>query len=160
VPKPGWYPLIVSSIVKDVKLNRVLIDGGSYLNILFLKTFDQMGLSRTMLCPSRTPFHSIVPDAAATPIGQITLPVTFGTRENFHTENLQFEITDFKTAYNVFWGRSKLSKFMVIPHYAYLVLKMPEPHGVISVRGYTKRTYDCDRERCKTTNRLTTSAEL
>jgi hypothetical protein len=25
VPKPGWYPLIVSPIVKDIKLNRVLV---------------------------------------------------------------------------------------------------------------------------------------
>jgi hypothetical protein len=40
VPKPGRYPLIVSPIVKEVKLNRVLDDRGSSLNILFLKTFD------------------------------------------------------------------------------------------------------------------------
>jgi hypothetical protein len=40
VPKLGWYPLIVSPIIKDVKLNRVLVDGGSSLNILFLKTFN------------------------------------------------------------------------------------------------------------------------
>jgi hypothetical protein len=40
VPKPGWYPLIVCPIIKDVRLNRVLIDGGSSLNILFLKTFN------------------------------------------------------------------------------------------------------------------------
>jgi hypothetical protein len=40
VPKLGSYPLIVGPIVKDVKLNRVLIDGGSSWNILFLKTFD------------------------------------------------------------------------------------------------------------------------
>jgi hypothetical protein len=40
VPKLGWYPLIVCPIVKDVKLNRVLIDGGSSLNILLLKTFN------------------------------------------------------------------------------------------------------------------------
>jgi hypothetical protein len=52
VPKPGQYPLIVSPIVKDVKLNRVLVDGGSSLNIMFLKTFDQMGLSRSLLRPS------------------------------------------------------------------------------------------------------------
>jgi hypothetical protein len=52
VPKPGWYPLIVSPIIKDVKLNRVLVDGGSSLNILFLKTFNQMGLSRSLLHPS------------------------------------------------------------------------------------------------------------
>jgi hypothetical protein len=88
VPKLGWYPLIVSPIIKDVKLNRVLIDEGSSLNILFLKTFNQMGLSKSLLHPSRTPFHGIVPGTAATPIGQITLPETFETRENFHTENL------------------------------------------------------------------------
>jgi hypothetical protein len=49
IPKPGRYSLIVSPIVKDAKLNRVLVDGGSYLNILFLKTFDHMGLSRLVL---------------------------------------------------------------------------------------------------------------
>jgi hypothetical protein len=40
VPKPGQYPLIVRPIVKDVKLNRVLVDGGSSLNNLFLKIFN------------------------------------------------------------------------------------------------------------------------
>jgi hypothetical protein len=33
-------------------------------------------------------------------------------------------------------------KFMAIPHYAYMVLKMPEPHGVISIRGDINRSYD------------------
>jgi hypothetical protein len=67
VPKSGRYPLIVSLIIKDVKLNRVLINGGSSLNILFLKTIDQMGLSRSLLCPQLGPFHGIVPGIAATP---------------------------------------------------------------------------------------------
>jgi hypothetical protein len=52
VLKPGRHPLIVSPIIKDVKLNRVLINGGSSLNILLLKTFDQMGLSRSLMCPN------------------------------------------------------------------------------------------------------------
>jgi hypothetical protein len=55
VPKPGWYPLIVSPIIKDVKLNQVLVDGGSSMNILLLKTFNQMSLSRSLLCPSQAP---------------------------------------------------------------------------------------------------------
>jgi hypothetical protein len=45
-----------------------------------------------------------VPGAAATPISHITLPVTFGTWENFCTKNLQFEVTDFETTYNDFLG--------------------------------------------------------
>jgi hypothetical protein len=51
MPKSGRYPRIVSPIIKDIKLNRVLIDGGSSLNILFLKTFDQMRLLMLALCP-------------------------------------------------------------------------------------------------------------
>jgi hypothetical protein len=69
VPKLGRYPLIVSPIVKDVKLNRVLVDGGNSRNILFLKTFNQMGLSRSLLCPSRAPLHGIVTGTVATPVG-------------------------------------------------------------------------------------------
>jgi hypothetical protein len=119
VPKLGQYPLIVSPIVKDIKLNLVLLDGGSSLNILLLKTFDQISLSRSLLHPSRASFHGIVPGAAMTPIGQISLPITFGTQKNFHMETIQFEVTDFETVYNVFLGQLTLSKFMAISHYAY-----------------------------------------
>jgi hypothetical protein len=160
VPKLGWYPLIVSPIGKDVKLNRVLIDGGTSLNILFLKTYDQMGLSRSLLCPSQAPFHGIVIGAAATPICQISFPITFQTQENFCTETIQFEVTDFHTVYNAFLGRPALSMFMEIPHYAYLVLKMPELHGVISIRGDVNRAFDYERESCEIADRLTAFVEL
>jgi hypothetical protein len=75
-------------------------------------------------------------------------------------ETIQFEVTNFETAYNAFLGRSTLSKFMAIPHYAYLVLKMPGPRGILSIRGDVKRAFDCDRETCETADRLTASTEL
>jgi hypothetical protein len=49
IPQPGQYPLIVSPIIKDIKLNRVLIDRGRSLDILCLKMFNQMGLPRSTL---------------------------------------------------------------------------------------------------------------
>jgi hypothetical protein len=75
-------------------------------------------------------------------------------------ENKQFEVTNFKTAYNTFLGWPTLLKFMAIPHYAYLVLKMPGPRGVISIRGEVKWAFDCDRESYETANRLLASVEL
>jgi hypothetical protein len=75
----GRYPLIVDPIIENIKLNRVLIDGTSSLNIVFLKTFDQMGLPRSALWPSWAPFHGIVPGVATTLAEQVTLPVTFRT---------------------------------------------------------------------------------
>jgi hypothetical protein len=160
VRKSGRYPLIVCPIVKDVKLNQVLVDGGNSLITLFLKTFDQMGLSRSLLCPSRALFHGIVPGAVVTPVGQIALLVTFETRENFRTETIQFEVADFETAYNALLGRPALSKFMAIPHYAYLILKMSGLCGIISIMGDVKRAFDCDRESCETADRLLAVVEL
>jgi hypothetical protein len=93
-------------------------------------------------------------------IVQITLPVTVGTRENFHIEIIQFEVADFEITYNAFLGRSTLFKFMTILHYVYLVLKMPGPHGVISIRGDVKRVFDYDRESREIVDRLMTSAKL
>jgi hypothetical protein len=94
------------------------------------------------------------------PIGQISLPATFGTQETFRTKTIQFQMADFEAAYNAFLGRPALTKFMVIPHYAYLVLKMAGPRGVISIRGDVKRAYDCDKVSCEMADRLAASAEL
>jgi hypothetical protein len=52
-----------------------------------------------------------------------------------------------------------LTKFMAIPHYAYLVLKMLGLHGVISIRRGVKWAYDCDKESCEMANNLAASAE-
>jgi hypothetical protein len=103
-----------------------------------------MGLSRSTLCLSRSPFHRIVPEAVATPVSQNTLPVTLRTQENFCIWYMQFEVADFETTYNAFLGRPTLTKFMAIPHYTYLVLKMSDPNGIISIKGDVKHAYDYD----------------
>jgi hypothetical protein len=33
---------------------------------------------------------------------------------------------------------------MAVPHYTYLVLKMPSPAGVLSLQGHMKISFDCD----------------
>src|SRR5438128_11480773 len=82
IPHPDRYPLVLDSIVRMTKLNRVLINGGSGLNILFAKTLDDMKISRTELKRSNSPFHGVIPGTSAIPLGQISLPITLGTRKN------------------------------------------------------------------------------
>jgi hypothetical protein len=152
--------LIVNPIIKDVNLNRVLVDGGSSLNILFLEIYHQIGLSMLALHLSQAPFHGIVPRATGTPVGKITLHVTFETQKKFYTKYIQFEVANFGMAYNEFLRRLARTKFMAIPHYAYLVQKMSGPSGVISIKGDVKRAYDYDQESCETANMLLASVEL
>jgi hypothetical protein len=69
------------------------------------------------------------------PLGSITLLVTFGTEENFCTENVQFDVAEVNLPFNAIIGRPALYRFMAIAHYGYLVLKMSSLVGVLIVRG-------------------------
>jgi hypothetical protein len=69
------------------------------------------------------------------PIGSIALLVTFGIEENFRTENVEFDIAEVNLPFNAIIGRPALYRFMAIAYYGYLVLKMPSPAGVPTVRG-------------------------
>jgi hypothetical protein len=122
-------------------ITRVLIDGGAGLNIIFLETLKKMGLDLAgLITPIGIPFYGIIPSKAAMPLGQITLPVMFGTQANYRTEFIQFEVADFEASYHAIIRRPALA----IPHYPYLLLKMPGPHGVLSLRGNLKCGFDCD----------------
>jgi hypothetical protein len=146
--EPGQFPLILKPVVTGSRLDKVLIDGGGGLNVLFTKTLKKMKLDIThMLTKSTSPFYGIVPGNETIPLGSVVLPVTFGeTRENYCTEYIKFEVADFDTSYHAILGRPAIAKFMAVPHYMYLVLKMPSPAAVLSLQGDFKISFDCGTE--------------
>jgi hypothetical protein len=103
----------------------VLIDGGSGLNIIFPKMLESMGYDLTTLVPSAEAFYGIITGSGSTPISKVTLTVNFGTQKNYRMEHIDFEVAAFETPYHAILGRPALAKFMVVPNYTYLVLKMP-----------------------------------
>jgi hypothetical protein len=83
----GLYPLVLDPTIAGMTVTRVLIDGGAGLNIIFLETLKKMGLDFVgLITPTGIPFYRIVPDKAAMPLTQITLPIMFGTQANYRTE--------------------------------------------------------------------------
>ena len=62
---------------------------------------------------------------------------------NYRVEHINFYVADFNTAYHAILGWPTLAKFMAVPHYAYLVLKMPSPAGVLALRANLSITYAC-----------------
>ena len=101
----------------------MLIDGGAGLNVISYAAFKQLQFPESKLTPSR-PFSRVGPHPVF-PLGSITLPVTFGTEENFRTESIQFDVAEVNLPFNAIIGRPALYRFMAIAHYGYLVLKMP-----------------------------------
>jgi hypothetical protein len=77
-------------------------------------------------------------------------------RKNNRIEYIKFEVADFETSYHAILGRPAIAKFMAVPHYTYLVLKMPSPTGVLALQGDLKISYDYDTEAVElaTTNQV------
>ena len=134
---------MVDTVVNRAHLSKVLIDGGSALNIIFKDTLEHMGFNISELAKAEEPFFGIIPGTVSIPMGRVTFKVTFGTRENYRIESLNFEVADFQSSYHAIFGRPMLAKFMAIPNHTYLVLKMPAPKGVLSIRGDLKVCHDC-----------------
>jgi hypothetical protein len=116
------------------------------LNVIFVETLKKMDFDFKRMIACDEPFFGIVPGKAAYPMGRVSLLVTFGTEENFHTEYLSFEVADFKSSYHAILSRPMLSRFMAVPHYTYLVLKMWAPNGLLTVYGDLIVSFKCDNE--------------
>ena len=129
------------------KLTRVLIGGGSGLNLIFVSTLRKMGLNyMSLLSPSKAPFYGIDLGNSSALIGSVTLPVTFGIEQNFWIEHIKFEVDDFESSYHAILGRPALAKFITIPHYVFLLLEMPGNTRVLSLRGDLLMSFKCDKE--------------
>jgi hypothetical protein len=53
IPNPGQYPLVVDPVVGNVRFSKVLMDGGSSLNILYAHTLRLLGIGLDQLRPRR-----------------------------------------------------------------------------------------------------------
>jgi hypothetical protein len=146
IPNPSQYPLVVDLVIGNSRFSKVLMDGGSSLNILYAHTLRLMGIRLEQLQPSTTSFHGVTLGKRVQPLRQIDLPVWFGTPNNFRNEIPTFEVVGFRSAYHAILGRPCYTKFMEVPNYTYLKMKMSGPKGVIMVGSSIEHAFDCDVE--------------
>jgi hypothetical protein len=146
VPQPGNAPLVLKAQISAYDVDRIFMDAGSRINVIYAKTLRAMHISLEFLKPTDCSFHGIIPGSANYPLGRIALNVCFGNQQNYRREKLDFEVMDWPSQYHAILGRPAFSRFMAVPHYTYLVLKMPGPKEIITVKGSFEVSDLCDRE--------------
>jgi hypothetical protein len=146
VPRPGHTPMVLKAQIGGYNVERVFMDAGSGINLIYTRTLKAMCISLESLKPTDCSFHGIVPGGANYPLGKIDLDVCFGNSSNYHREKLEFEVMDWPSQYHAILGRPAFAKFMAVPHYAYLTLKIPGPKGTITLQGCFEVSNTCDKE--------------
>jgi hypothetical protein len=135
VPSPRHAPTVLKAQIGGYDISRVFMDAGIIINLIYARTLKAMSISLESLKPIDCCFHEIVPRSANYPLVKIELDICFGNSGNFHGEKLEFEVMDWPSQYHAILGRPAFAKFMAVPHYAYLTLKILGPKGTITVQG-------------------------
>ncbi|PON52735.1 hypothetical protein PanWU01x14_206960 [Parasponia andersonii] len=100
VHRPHDDPLVIRLQIGSALVGRVLVDGGSSVDILFLNTFNNMGLDRSALRPTCQPLFAF-DSTRVCPLGIITLDVRAAER----CVNVDFIVVDCQSSFNVIMGR-------------------------------------------------------
>jgi hypothetical protein len=160
ISKSGRFPLIVDPLVGMTRLTRVLMDGGSGINLIYFDTFERLGLGRDLLKTTPDPFYQVVPSKQFNPLKQIILLVSFRDASNYRTATLTFEVVNFFGPYHIILGQPCHIKFMAIPSYTYLKLKIPGPVGIITMEAKAQQALDCEQDNVKLPAAVVVIAEL
>ena len=108
--------LVLSPIVDGFRLTKVLMDGGSGLNLIYEETLNKMEIDRSHIEQSSTTFRGIIPSRKAQCAGKITLDAAFGTPENYRSKEITFQVAPFNSGYHALLGRDAFACFQ-----AYLI---------------------------------------
>ncbi|XP_074377851.1 uncharacterized protein LOC141719378 [Apium graveolens] len=135
-------PLVITSIIGNCPIMRVLVDNGASVDILFLDTFIRMGYNNSQLTPSNAPIYGFN-HVECKVEGAIQLSVTIMEETKEATQMLNFQVVKATSTYNAIMGRTWIHAFKVVPSIYHMVLKFPTRNGVGEAKGDQKMARGC-----------------
>ncbi|GAA0154774.1 hypothetical protein LIER_12661 [Lithospermum erythrorhizon] len=106
---PREDPLVITHVIANFEVGRILVNTGSFVDILFLDAYLKLGMSRAQIRPVTTPLVGFTGDAVR-PLGVANLMVTMGKYPQQDTKMVEFTIVDMSEgAYTDIIGRPALS---------------------------------------------------
>jgi hypothetical protein len=140
---PHTDAMVITAHIDKWNVTRVLVDNRSQAEILFISTFEQMGINKKQLKEAPKPLYGFG-GRKIEPLGSISQPVSFGSPTNAHTEYITFDVVDMSYLYNAIFGRGLLNTFKAMLHSLYLCLKVPIALRVILIHSNQKEARNID----------------
>ena len=110
---PYCDALVITAMMANNNVHRILVDNGSLVDILYYQAFQIMGLKNGNLKPSPNPVYSFTRDFV-TPMGVITLPMTVGEYLRQSCVMADFLVIDQPSAFNTVLRRPSLRALKAI----------------------------------------------
>ena len=134
--------LVLTAMISNINVHKVLVDNGSAVDILYYETFLKMGLGVDKLKPITTPLygftgHSIMPE------GSIELPLTVGEYPRQTMIITNFLVVKCPSAFYAVLGRPALKELKAVTSIYHLAIKFPTAAGTGMQRGNQGAAREC-----------------
>ncbi|XP_074346388.1 uncharacterized protein LOC141685167 [Apium graveolens] len=121
---PQDDPLVITPVIKNYHVMRVLVENRAFVDILFHDTFIRMNYNDSQLILFGAPIYGFnhmeckVKEA-------IQLPVTIGEDPREAMQMLNFQVVNAAFIYNTIMGRKGIHAFKAVPSTYHMLLKFP-----------------------------------
>ncbi|KAK3033199.1 hypothetical protein RJ639_036991 [Escallonia herrerae] len=152
IKTPHDDPLVITIKAGNFDVKRVLIDNGSFAEVLFYDAFKKMNISTDRLRKMDTPLYGLS-NHPVTAEGIIALPVAIGTPPAQANFMLDFVVVKVPSAYNSILGRPALNQLQAVVSTYHLKMKFPTEHGIGEVKGDQTTARQCYVTSCRSRNK-------
>ncbi|PKI53513.1 hypothetical protein CRG98_026058 [Punica granatum] len=134
--------LVVTAQIDAYDVKKILVDSGSFANILFHATFREMKLREEYLKPIWSPLIDIT-GSTAEPLGMISLQVYFGKSPKKVNKMVDFLVVDISSAYNAIFKRSTLNAIRAVTKNFFFKMKFLTVSALWEVCGDQSTARSC-----------------
>ena len=135
--------MVVSIVIENFMVSKVLIDQGSSMNILYQKTFQRLEVSSNTVQPHSRPLLGFSRERVETK-GYVDLMTTFGQGQLSRSFTVMYLIIDVDTFYFALIGNKTLNKLEAIVSTPHLKMKFPTLMGeIMTVKVDQKQARQC-----------------
>ncbi|KAL2487322.1 reverse transcriptase [Abeliophyllum distichum] len=134
VLQPHSNALVITTPVSGIDIYQTLVDDGSSMNVLYLRTFEKMEIVVQHVRTFSKPLQGFTGDSVNLK-GQIALVVELELPPCHRRIIVVFVITDLPSNYNAILGQPILHELKAAASIYHYAIKFPTSHGVGIVRG-------------------------
>ena len=143
-------PVVISVVTTGRKVHRVLVDQGSFADVMFWSTFNKLQLSPDLLRPYTGCLYGFGENQVEVR-GYLELRTTFTDGTTSRTESIRYLVVNANSTYNILLGRPTLNRLRAVSSTRHMKMKLPDLSGkVIVIKSDQEEARKCYENSLKT----------
>lgn len=126
--------LVIVMDMEGFVVERVLVDTGSSVNILYKGVLENLGINKSRLKPIRMPLSGFTRYQVEAE-GIVELNVELGSHPNVMKSTMEFIVVNISCVHNTILGRPGITRVGAVISMTHLCMKFYTPDGIGVMRG-------------------------